>query len=52
MHPWGPPFSLNVAATSAEAWADGMGVVDVLDTVDAEDAVDIVDMVSVSNGSG
>jgi hypothetical protein len=39
MHPRGPPFSLNVAATVAEA----VGVVDVEDAVDAEDTVDTVD---------
>jgi len=37
MHPWGPPFSLNEAATVAEAKAVGV--------VDAEDAVHTVDTV-------
>jgi hypothetical protein len=41
MHPRGPPFSLNVAATVAEA----VGVVDAEDAVDAEDTVDTVDTV-------
>jgi hypothetical protein len=39
MHPRGPPFSLNVAATVAEAEAEAVGV------VDAEDAVDVVEAV-------
>ena len=39
MHPRGPPFSLNVAATVAVA------VVDVVDAADAEDPVNTVDTV-------
>jgi hypothetical protein len=34
MHPWGPPFSPNVAATLAEAEAVGMGVDDAVDAVE------------------
>jgi len=41
MHTWGPPFSLDVAATLAEA--DAVGMVDVEHTVDAEHTVDTVD---------
>jgi hypothetical protein len=39
MHPQGPPFSLNVAATVSQA----VGMVDAEDAVDAEDMVDTVD---------
>jgi hypothetical protein len=41
MHRQGPTFSLNVAATVAEA----MGMVDVVVTADTEDPVDTVDTV-------
>ena len=39
MHPRGPPFSLNVAATEAEA----VGVVDAEDAVGAVDTVEAVE---------
>ena len=43
MHPRGPPFSLNVAATVAEAEAEAVGVADVVDAVDAVDMVEAVE---------
>jgi len=39
MHPRGPPFSLNMAATVP------VGAMEVVDAVDAEDAEDTVDLV-------
>ena len=43
MHPRGPPFSLNVAATVAEAEAEAVGVADVVDAADAVDMVEAVE---------